>query len=88
MKLKTPAKINPLLYILSKREDGFHELYMHMVPVSLFDTLSFCKNKKKGLIFKMNGATISVPLEEWHEREQSMLLCHRQLQCLFALMLA
>jgi len=41
MKILTPAKINPLLYILSKREDGFHELYMHMVPVSLFDTLTF-----------------------------------------------
>ena len=64
MKIQTPAKINPLVYILSKREDGFHELYMHMVPVNLFDTLSFCENKKKGLIFKMNGATFSGPLEE------------------------
>jgi len=64
MKILTPAKINPLLYILGKREDGFHELYMHMVPVNLFDTLSFCENKKKGLNFKMKGANFSVPLEE------------------------
>ena len=64
MKILTPAKINPLLYILSKREDGFHELYMHMVPVSLFDTLSFNKNKKKGLNFRMKGATFSEPPED------------------------
>jgi len=50
MRIRTPAKINPLLYILAKREDGFHELYMHMVPVSLFDTLSFSKNNEKGSI--------------------------------------
>ena len=31
MKIQTPAKINPLLYILGKREDGFHELYMHSI---------------------------------------------------------
>ena len=54
MKILTPAKINPLLYILSKREDGFHELYMHMLPVSLFDTLSFSKNNKKGSVFSIN----------------------------------
>jgi len=64
MEILTPAKINPLLYILSKREDGFHELYMHMVPVNLFDSLSFSKNNKKGLNFQMNGATFSEPLEE------------------------
>ena len=64
MKILTPAKINPLLYILSKRKDGFHELYMHMLPVSLFDSLSFSKNNKKGLNFKMNGATFSVSTED------------------------
>ena len=64
MKILTPAKINPLLYILNKREDGFHELYMHMLPVSLFDTLSFSKNNKKGLNFRMNGATFSGSLED------------------------
>ena len=61
MKILTPAKINPLLYILGKRKDGFHELYMHMVPVSLFDKLSFSNNNKKGLIFQIKGATFSEP---------------------------
>jgi len=64
MKIQTPAKINPLLYILGKRKDGFHELYMHMVPVSLFDKLSFSNNNNKGLIFLIKGATFSEPPED------------------------
>ena len=64
MKIQTPAKINPLLYILGKREDGFHELYMHMVPVSLYDTLTFAKNKKQGLKFQIKGASFSEPDED------------------------
>ena len=64
MKIKTPAKINPLLYILSKRDDGFHELYMHMVPVNLFDTLTFTHNNGQGLNFRMSGAIFSEPHED------------------------
>ena len=64
MKIQTPAKINPLLYILGKREDGFHDLYMHMVPVSLYDTLTFAKNKKQGLKFQIKGASFSEPDED------------------------
>ena len=63
MKIQTPAKISPLLYILGKREDGFHELYMQMVPVSLFDTLTLSNNGGQGLNFRMSGADFSEPLE-------------------------
>ena len=61
MKIQTPAKINPLLYVLGKREDGFHELYMHMVPVSLYDTLTFAENIKQGLNFQIKGASFTEP---------------------------
>ena len=64
MKILTPAKINTVLYILGKREDGFHELYMHMVPVSLYDTLTFAKNKTQGLNFQIKGASFSESDEE------------------------
>ena len=64
MKIQTPAKINPLLYILGKREDGFHELYMQMVPVSLFDTLTLSNNGGQGLNFRMSGADFSEPPED------------------------
>lgn len=40
MELKAYAKINWDLHILGKRDDGFHELDMVMVNVSLFDTLT------------------------------------------------
>ena len=59
MRIQTPAKINTLLYILGKREDGFHDLYMHMVPVNLYDTLTFTKNNKHGLNFQIKGASLS-----------------------------
>jgi len=35
----SPAKINLLLKVLKKREDGYHELYTLMQPVSLFDKI-------------------------------------------------
>ena len=64
MKIRTPAKINPILYILGKREDGFHELYMHMVPVSLYDSLTFTPNKNNGLRFQSRGAAVSASHED------------------------
>ena len=59
MRIRTPAKINTLLYILGKREDGFHDLYMHMVPVNFYDTLTFTKNNKQGLNFQIKGTSFS-----------------------------
>lgn len=38
---RTPAKLNLFLEVLRRRGDGFHELVTLMVPVSLFDTLTF-----------------------------------------------
>ena len=64
MRIQTPAKINTLLYILGKREDGFHDLYMHMVPVNLYDTLTFTKNKNQGLKFQIKGSSLSELDEE------------------------
>lgn len=41
LSIKTPAKINLGLWILSKREDGFHELESLFQMVSLYDALEF-----------------------------------------------
>ena len=35
------AKVNLDLKVLSKREDGFHEVTTRMAPISLADTLDF-----------------------------------------------
>ncbi len=37
----TPAKINLFLEVLSRRDDGFHEIETLIVPVNVFDTMSF-----------------------------------------------
>ena len=37
---QSPAKINPLLYVLGKRHDGYHDLAMLMQSVTLFDQIT------------------------------------------------
>ena len=39
--LHAPAKLNLFLEVLDRREDGYHELETLMVPVGIFDSLSF-----------------------------------------------
>jgi 4-diphosphocytidyl-2-C-methyl-D-erythritol kinase len=39
--VQTPAKINPVLEILGKRPDGFHELILVFQAVGFYDELSF-----------------------------------------------
>jgi len=36
----SPAKINLLLRVLGKRDDGYHDLYSVMQPISLYDDIS------------------------------------------------
>ena len=42
----SPCKVNLLLNILGKREDGFHELETVMHPVAVYDRLSFARGGK------------------------------------------
>ena len=37
--LRAPAKLNLTLEVLSRRDDGYHNLRSAMVPVSLFDEI-------------------------------------------------
>jgi 4-diphosphocytidyl-2-C-methyl-D-erythritol kinase len=39
--LKTPAKINWTLYVLDKREDGYHNILSLMHCIDIYDTLAF-----------------------------------------------
>ncbi len=41
VEVRTPAKLNLFLEVLGRRADGYHELETLMVPVSLWDWLSF-----------------------------------------------
>lgn len=46
MKDKAYAKINLALNVKSRRDDGYHELEMVMVPVSFYDELELVKSDK------------------------------------------
>lgn len=49
-----PAKINLFLFIQKKRDDGYHELLMDLIPVSLFDRLEFLPPQKSGIHLTSN----------------------------------
>ena len=49
---KAYAKINISLNVVGKRKDGYHELDMIMVPVSLYDTVYM--NKADEMSFDSN----------------------------------
>lgn len=51
--LRTPAKINPVLELLGKRPDGFHELALVFQAVSLFDELTLEKIPQ-GVLFSVS----------------------------------
>ncbi len=72
----TPAKLNLFLEVLSRRDDGFHEIQSLIVPINLFDHLSFqkdsrgdlnltcqwaCGLEKRGRVIKPTQS----PLPEW-----------------------
>ncbi len=41
--LRTPAKVNPVLEVLGRREDGYHELVLVFQAVGLYDELEFVR---------------------------------------------
>ncbi|BBB32588.1 4-diphosphocytidyl-2-C-methyl-D-erythritol kinase [Thermotomaculum hydrothermale] len=60
-KLKSFAKINPLLYISEKREDGYHNLFTLYQTVSIFDEIDLTIEKgKKGIEISSNR---DIPLD-------------------------
>lgn len=57
--LSARAKINLCLYVLGKREDGYHDLELVFQPVSLADDLLIRENAEEKMVF-----TCSVPAFE------------------------
>jgi len=49
LRLESPAKINLMLRILGKREDGYHEIQTIFQKISLHDTLRFSLTKKRNI---------------------------------------
>ena len=60
--VRAPAKINLFLEVLSKRPDGYHEVRSIIVPISIFDVLSF--RRSRGVIettVKCTGIPVFAP---------------------------
>ena len=43
---KSPAKINTFLNVLSKRDDGYHDIYTHFELIDIFDEVDFVPSIK------------------------------------------
>ncbi|MDP2690112.1 MAG: 4-(cytidine 5'-diphospho)-2-C-methyl-D-erythritol kinase [Deltaproteobacteria bacterium] len=54
----SPAKINLLLKVLRKRDDGFHELFSVMQPVTLYDNISVEAGEGGGITLECHNADI------------------------------
>lgn len=59
MRLKAPAKINWFLTVVSKREDGYHDIMSLMQCISLYDDLVF---EHSGIIEVISD--LDIPLED------------------------
>ncbi len=62
MKVKVAAKINLMLDILKRLENGYHSLFMIMQSVDLYDTVTVEKNNENKIIIKCD--TDGVPCNE------------------------
>lgn len=62
MKVKVAAKINLMLDILKKLDNGYHSLFMIMQSVDLYDTVTVEKNNENKIIIKCD--TQGVPCNE------------------------
>ena len=58
MKLSAPAKLNLSLDILGRREDGYHELSMVMLAVSLCDGLELDLTPRPGVLFSCSDPDV------------------------------
>jgi len=54
LRMESPAKVNLMLRILRKREDGYHEIETVLQKISLHDTLQFSLTKKRNISITTN----------------------------------
>ena len=62
MKVKVAAKINLMLDILKRLDNGYHSLFMIMQSVDLYDTVTVEKNNEYKIVIKCD--TEGVPCNE------------------------
>ena len=73
VELRSPCKVNLLLNILGKRQDGFHELETVLQPIPVFDTLR-CAPAGQGLELSCNHPSLPVGPENLVYRAAELFL--------------
>ena len=61
-RFSTPAKINLFLRIQKKRSDGYHDLLLNYLPISLFDTIEL--QPSDGIGLELDGNLEDLSLED------------------------
>ena len=56
MSLRAMGKINLGLDVLSRREDGYHEVRMIMQSVRVYDRIFLTRKKEKGIFMHENAS--------------------------------
>jgi 4-diphosphocytidyl-2-C-methyl-D-erythritol kinase len=61
-----PAKVNPTLWVLDRRDDGFHEVETTLMAVDLCDRLRVRRSASPGIRLSVSGpqATADIPVDE------------------------
>lgn len=57
--VRAPAKVNPWLEVLGRREDGFHELDMTMLAIDLEDRVAVRRRSGAGISLEVTGPQAS-----------------------------
>jgi 4-diphosphocytidyl-2-C-methyl-D-erythritol kinase len=70
----SPAKVNLMLRILKKREDGYHEIRTIFQKISLHDTLRFALREEPGIVIRTGDPELPTGKENLIYRAASALL--------------
>jgi 4-diphosphocytidyl-2-C-methyl-D-erythritol kinase len=70
----SPAKVNLMLHILKKREDGYHEIRTLFQKISLHDTLRFTLREEPGIEIRTSDPNLPTGRENLVYRAASALL--------------
>jgi len=55
LRIATPAKINPFLWILGRRADGYHDVRLGYVAISLYDEIVLTPVSRAGVGLQVSG---------------------------------
>lgn len=81
MEIRAYAKINLLLSVGAKREDGYHELESVMQSISLFDQMSFARTQSGTIQLQCSRPYIPCDARNLAVRAASVFFAHTGISC-------